>query len=138
MGSLDISGNYSQAGFLDIDLDGPDSVSVLNAGGEASLGGTLDVSLLGGFVPTPSETFLVMTYGSVSGSFYDIADSGLRAGEFWRATYDPNDLYLTVDTGSPSAPEPASVVLLALGLGALRCWSQSIRLTAGRSAKRNS
>jgi hypothetical protein len=136
VGSLDISGNYSQTGFLDIDLDGPDSVTVLNAGGEASLGGTLDVSLLGGFVPTLGETFLVMTYGSVSGSFNDISDSGLPAGEYWGPTYDPNDLFLTVDTGSPSVPEPSSLVLLALGLGALCCSSRSIRLTAGRSAKR--
>jgi hypothetical protein len=102
------------------------------------LGGTLDVSLLGGFVPTPGETFLVMTYGSVSGSFYDITDAGLPASEFWGATYDSGDLYLTVDTGSPGVPEPASIVLLALGLGALCCSSQSIRLTAGRSGKRNS
>jgi len=119
VGSLEISGNYSQTGFLDIDIDGPGAASILNVGGDATLNGTLDVSLLDGFVPTLGETFLAMRYGSENGTFYDVEGAGLPAGDFWAATYDPGALYLTVETEVPSAPEPATFVLFLFGLTTL-------------------
>jgi hypothetical protein len=123
VGALDIAGDYSQTGLLDIDLSGLGSSSVLNVTGDAVLGGTLDVSLLDGFVPVPGDTFLVMTYGSVSGSFYAIAEPGLPVGEFWEATYGPNAIYLTLATQSPAIPEPDTTFLLVSGLGAL-LWAR--------------
>ena len=123
IGSLGISGNYFQSGFLVTDLSGADSDDVLNVGGQATLGGTLDLSLQDGFVPTPDETFLVMTYGSDTGNFYDI-EGALPANEYWDATYDAGDLYVTVETGSPSAPEPATFPLLAAGCVGL-LWTRN-------------
>ncbi|PUE37156.1 hypothetical protein B9Z50_17275, partial [Limnohabitans sp. Bal53] len=41
----------------------------LNVRGEAVLAGTLEIDLLDGFKPSAGETFTIMTYGSVSGSF---------------------------------------------------------------------
>ena len=115
IGSLGISGNYFQSGFLVADLSDSDSGDVLNVGGDATLGGTLDLSLQDGFVPTLGETFLVMTYGADTGNFYDI-ESALPANEYWDASYDAGDLYVTVDAGSPAAaPEPPTFLLLATG-----------------------
>jgi hypothetical protein len=131
VGSLEISGNYSQTGFLDIDIDGPGAASILNVGGDATLNGTLDVSLLDGFVPTLGETFLAMRYGSENGTFYDVEGAGLPAGDFWAATYDPGALYLTVETEVPSAPEPATFVLFLFGLTTLLI----VKLRLGRNAE---
>jgi|GEM_PF-3568656 len=67
-GMLTVSGSYTQAsgGALAIELGGLAAGSghdQLAVAGEASLGGTLDVSLLGGFVPSAGDTFDVVTYG---------------------------------------------------------------------------
>ena len=130
-GSLLVSGNYDQTGFLDVDLDGPNSASILNVGGKALLNGTLDVSLLDGFVPVSGETFLVMTYESTSGGFYDIAGAGLPGDEFWNVTYGPNDLYLTVES-TESTPEPATFLFLATDIAAC-LWARRILARRSRS-----
>lgn len=73
-GTLIVSGNYIQepGGTLDIELAGTQqgvSYDLLRIGGTASLGGTLNVQLSGGFQPQTSDTFDIMTYRSASGSF---------------------------------------------------------------------
>lgn len=73
-GSLTITGNYTQtaSGILNIQLAGTTPVTLydqLNVTGTASLNGTLDVTLIGGFTPANNNTFDVLTYASSSGAF---------------------------------------------------------------------
>ena len=112
-GIMSISGDYFQSGFLDLDIGGSNDSSLLKVGGTAVLGGTLDVALLGGFVPVSGETFLAMTYDSESGAYYNIIGSGLPGGDFWTATYSANALYLTFNTPQSGVPEPSTLPLSA-------------------------
>jgi len=48
--------------------DGYDQIQVTNL---AQLGGTLKITLFGGFVPSVGQTFDILTFGSVSGAFAD-------------------------------------------------------------------
>ena len=74
-GILTIAGNYTQgaSGILAVEIGGllPGiDFDRLDVTGAASLAGTLDVSLFGGFVPLASDVFRVLTStGGVSGTF---------------------------------------------------------------------
>ena len=71
-GTLSITGNYVQGadGTLSVELGGtvPGTLyDVLNVSGNATLGGKLQVSLTGGFVPTTDYAFgVVKATGTVS------------------------------------------------------------------------
>ncbi len=73
-GTLSIIGNYTQtsAGTLSVKVGGTsagsqyDQVNVL---GTASLGGTLDASLINGFGPAVPQTFTIVTSAAVNGDF---------------------------------------------------------------------
>jgi hypothetical protein len=73
-GRLTVQGNYTQLanGVLDIELGGTVPISQydqLQVSGSATLGGTLNASLLNGFTPVLGQTFLVVNYANVSGDF---------------------------------------------------------------------
>ena len=99
-GTLNVTGNYQQFGTLDIVLGGTsaDQFSVLDVVGAATLGGTLNVSEINGFVPVPGENFQVLDFASKSGNF-DV-ENGLNLG---------NGVSL-VPVFSPSA-NPTSLIL---------------------------
>jgi cyclophilin family peptidyl-prolyl cis-trans isomerase len=88
LGSITVQGNYFQFidGTLDIQLRETvpdtehDRVVVTN---EAYVSGTLDVSLLSGFVPTPGDSFTVLTAGLIIGDFLGIALPMLEPGFVW-------------------------------------------------------
>lgn len=68
----------------------------LTIAGDATLGGTLDVSLINGFVPAIGSTFQILSAaGGVSGTF---ANSTLPAlpGRSWRLNYLPTAVSLAV------------------------------------------
>ncbi len=71
-GIVNINGNYTQTGTLQIELGGItpgtgyDQVVV---SGTANLGGTLDVRQFGAFVSPPGATFQVVKAGTVNGTF---------------------------------------------------------------------
>jgi hypothetical protein len=80
----------------------------MSVSGSATLGGTLDVSLINGFVPAPNDSFTVLTAGpNITGSFTN-APSGSRfpttdgAGSFI-ATYSDNHLVLSNFQTKPPA-----------------------------------
>ena len=84
--STAIIGNYIQqsGAKLDIEIGGMvagadfDQVSIT---GNALVGGTLDVSLVNGFTPTPGQMFTVMNAGSVT--YNGLALSGSAANSFY-------------------------------------------------------
>jgi hypothetical protein len=100
LGELDVTGNYQQpsSGILDIDLGGYlpgtdfDLVTVTGggAGGIATLGGTLNITLANGFFPTNGATFTFLTAVS-------------RVGVFATFNYPSNDIGLTLSYDATSA-----------------------------------
>jgi len=94
------TGSYTQlpGGSLSIELGGPavgtqyDQLN-LTGTGIANLSGTLDVSLINGFVPVSGDSFTVMTYASRTGELaLNLPQAGCSG---WLASYGPTALVLT-------------------------------------------
>ena len=93
----------------------------LNVNGTVSLGGTLALSLIGGFVPIDAMTFTLVNNDAtdaVSGTFSGIPNGAtiLAAGSAFTINYaggDGNDVVLT------TIPEPGSASLLLTGIALL-------------------
>jgi len=125
-GILTATGNYSDPqAFLDIQIGGPNAgtggFSQLNISGTAALGGTLDLSLINGFTPYNGELFEILTSSGLSGSFSDntIHDGNVTFTVTYSPTGYPNDVVLDAHVASPIVPEPASWLMLGLGLTAV-------------------
>ena len=82
-----ISGNFTQtSGTLEVELwgDSPSAdFDMLAVGGVASLGGSLKVKLVDGFVPDFGDRFTFLTAGAVQGSFNSFVLPSLPDGETW-------------------------------------------------------
>jgi thermolabile hemolysin len=83
---LRINGDFSQssAGRLEIELGGTGSGlhDVLHVSGSAALDGVLAVRLTDNFVALPGQTFLSMTFGSRSGDFTVVNETGFAGLSF--------------------------------------------------------
>src|SRR3954468_1668176 len=72
---------------LEIELAGTQpgtQYDVVHVGGAATLGGTMQVVLLNGFVPQPGDAFQVLTFGSRVGDFARYAGLDLGGGRVLR------------------------------------------------------
>jgi len=69
--ALRIAGNYTQltGGTLQVAIAGADQASRLDVSGIATLAGSLSPVLAGGFAPRAGQSFKVLTYDAVAGSF---------------------------------------------------------------------
>ncbi len=110
-GDLNITGTYTEsgAGILNIDLGGttPNTkYDVLNISGAATLGGTLNVDLLTGFVPAVGQSFTVINYGSETGAFATVILPTAPPNTHWTFACDTTDCTLTLNSG-PVAPGAA-------------------------------
>ncbi len=94
-GDVDLAGTST----LVIELAGMSSGSqydTLAAAGDVTLGGTLDVDLLGGFTPAPGSVFqIVSAAGGVGGSFAEASLPSL-VGANWQLRYNENAVLLQV------------------------------------------
>jgi hypothetical protein len=102
-GLITIHGSYTQtsAGTLSIEIGGTNAgtdFDQLVVTGAATLDGTLNVSLINGFVPDPGTTFTIMTFASYSGAF---ATLNFDPAFVSPPTYDPIDVTL-VATAPPA------------------------------------
>ena len=95
VGTLTVVGTYMQspAGTLSIELAGPGDHDLLAATQPATLDGTLQVTLQGGFTPSVGDSFTVLTASSVTGSF---ATENLPGGVNWSVSYGADEVVLTV------------------------------------------
>jgi hypothetical protein len=114
-----INGNYAQSngGTLSIELDGtnpgtPDFDRLL-VSEQASLAGTLDIILGSSFIPAVGDSFEILTYGSVSGTFTELDLPSLPPGDQWSESYGSDGLSLTV------VPEPSGTALVIVLIGLL-------------------
>jgi hypothetical protein len=83
VGTLTITGNYTQtgAGTLAIKVGGPSAgtgFDVLTVSGQATLDGTLRVTLINGFTPGTGNRFRFLTAQATAGAFATLAGDGSR------------------------------------------------------------
>ena len=70
----------------------------INVTGLASLGGTLEIQLINGFIPTIGDTFQILNYESVSGQFNTINGLDLGGGVYLVPVQGPSGLELITTT----------------------------------------
>jgi PEP-CTERM motif len=122
-GILSISGNYQQtaSGILDIALGGSSGYSVQAVSGLASLGGMLDLGLIGGFTPYIGEEFVILTWGGLSGEFTD--NTIVIGNVVFNVEYSPdgyaNDVVVEASVSSPTVPEPSTMLIFSIGLATM-------------------
>jgi hypothetical protein len=78
--------------------------------GAATLNGTLNVSLINGFVPNVGDSFTIMTYGSKTGTFSTVNLPSLPAGKWWNpVAYNGTNIVLSV-SGDVTPPTVTTTV----------------------------
>ena len=118
--SLAVTGDYVQSagGALSIGVGGSvqgSEYDFLDLSGSASLAGALLLQLEDGFMPTVTDSFLILEAdGGVSGTFDSVV--GLD-GSSWSVSYLATSVVIAFD--GMSVPEPAAAVL---GLGGMLIW----------------
>ncbi|HEX4824477.1 MAG TPA: hypothetical protein VFV19_09195 [Candidatus Polarisedimenticolaceae bacterium] len=102
-GTITIAGSLVQtSGSYAVELGGLtagtqyDRLDVTSFTGDASLGGTLDVTAIGGFTPSLGDAFTVMTYKSHNGTFSAINAPNLGPTLTWSVAYNPTAVILSV------------------------------------------
>jgi hypothetical protein len=98
VGILTINGNFTQtsAGTLAVKVGGLTTAGsdfdqlVLSPGFQATLDGTLQVTLINGYTPTTDDSVMIMTFDSATGTFAHLTGDG----PLFMDTYDPTDVTL--------------------------------------------
>ena len=95
-------GSVSYNGTLEIEIGGTsagdfDQLNHILGAGIADLGGTFDISLINGFLPSVGDTFEIITAVTVLDTFAveDLPDIG---GLLWDVSYNPTSVVLSVNT----------------------------------------
>lgn len=104
-----IDGDYAQtsSGVLSLEI-AADRYEQLTVTGEASLGGTLEVSFLEGYLPQPQDVFVIVAAGSVTGRFGNAVDRlYLQQGAF-DVTYDSDTVTLSGFEEGAIQPTPTA------------------------------
>jgi hypothetical protein len=115
-GQLTIAGNYSQSstGLFDVLLGGytpGTQFSQLIVEGSANLGGTIEVDLINGFVPSIGDKFtFLIAAGGITGDFTGFASN--NPGFTYTVDYGSGNI---VEITVASVPEPVSLCVLLLG-----------------------
>lgn len=118
-GLMEISGDYLQGdtGQLIIELAGTNSsdaeameFDVLEVAGTAELAGSLDVHLLDGFLPIPSDTFRIVKARNITGTFSNALEQVVFPNGMFDVTYASGEVLLT----NFQIPEPGGLGLFAL------------------------
>jgi len=105
IGTYTIDGDYNQLATASAKIEISSAVDhdVINISHKASFNGTLDLELLGGYLPTfAGQEFTLFTYGDFTGSFSivnfpDITGTGLT----WNLVYDATELKLVASSVLP-------------------------------------
>ena len=99
VGVIDLPGGVTlSGGILNFGIDSLTQYGRISIPGEATLDGTISVTLQNGFNPKVGDAFLVMSYGSETGAFTNL---NLPTAINWQANYGPIDF--TLDVANPNA-----------------------------------
>jgi hypothetical protein len=123
-GTITIVGDYTQTdytqtmpGILDEQIAGPSDgqydKTVIT--GTATLDGTLNLSLLAGFLPSVGDSLIIMTFNAETGKFAIVNGLDMGNGEMWELVYNPTDITLVAVGAEPTA-EPGTLGLFGMGL----------------------
>jgi hypothetical protein len=153
-GAVAITGTYTQtaAGAFDVEIGGVAPGSdhdQANLSDAAALSGSLNVSLVNGFMPADLDTFTIMTFGSSSGAFSAVNLPDLPGDLRWKIHHNPTSFVLEVladldgdgvrnmDDCAPSDPTawsvPAEVAGVAFASDAQTVLWASLAAQAGPS-----
>lgn len=104
-GRLTVTGNYAQSasGNLNIEIGGLTAgveSDQLQVSGSATLNGTLNVSLVNGYLPVQGQVFEIVTCASRSGQFSTVNLPQLNGQPVFSITYQSNKVLLTALQGS--------------------------------------
>ena len=147
-GQATINGDYSQSaqGVFPVELGGPptsDDFDVLHVLGQATLGGTLNIQLIDGFLPAVGAQFEVLTAMKVIGTFNGIAaQNGLDVTVIYSATHvivQIDAAFLTGDYNHNGTIDTADYVVWRKNPGsfpadAYDVWRAHFGQTAGSGA----
>jgi hypothetical protein len=93
-GDISFSGGFAPAGgALLFGLSSATSFGTANISGAATLGGTVGVLWLNGYVPASGASFTVLTYGSYNGIFTNVS---VPTAAPWLTNYGPTSFTLSV------------------------------------------
>jgi hypothetical protein len=95
VGTLSVQGGYEQGadGAMEIEIAGTtpgDEYDVLSISGAAHLDGELNIVTSNGFVPTSGQTFVILTAGTVDGTFRHVVGA-----KRYTVAYNPTNVTLT-------------------------------------------
>ena len=130
-GTLNVNGNYTQESTGAIDL----AVGGLNAGSQfgqvnvtnqASLNGTLALSLINGYSPQLGNSYRILKFGSRTGDFTVETGLYLGGGEGFSPTYDSSGLNLVA---IPEEEEAGTTTTVASSLSP-STYGQAVTFTA--------
>ncbi len=99
-GHLAITGNYAQAGALNIEIGGATpgvEYDQLEISGAAGLGGNLNVTLINGYAPSTNDIFFVLKTGAgLTGNFAATGLCALAGGYGWNVDSSGGFVKLTI------------------------------------------
>jgi hypothetical protein len=93
-GTVALDGGFTpMGGELLFGLSSPTSFGTMSILGNATLGGTVGVIWLNGFVPASGNSFTVLNYGSYTGIF---TNTDLPSAALWQTNYGPTSFTISV------------------------------------------
>jgi len=100
-GTTTIAGGYTQqaAGAVQIEIGGLQAGTAfdrVNVSGIAAFDGKLELSLFDGFEPLIGQTFVIMTFGSRTGTFASVTGRVAGPGKLFQVQYNAGDVTLVV------------------------------------------
>jgi hypothetical protein len=104
-GTLTITRTFTQSatGTLNIKIASSSQFDTVAVGGVATLGGTLNVSLVNSFTPTVGLSFKVLPFASVNGDFMTISGLSINPTLSFSPIFNSADLTLVVGTPGPAS-----------------------------------
>jgi hypothetical protein len=120
IGTLSVDGDLAMltSSIFNVDLGGLSDFDLLSVTGDSALGGTVNVSLVNGFIPTVGQTFDILLTEALTGEFSSIVSA--NSDYQWSMTYILNEAGQDIARlGVSAVPLPAAAWLLLSGIAVL-------------------